>query len=64
MSNFDPAYLAKYLKGDNKFYLLPRSWNCRTNPTSIYPLKVDNRNIRARCELWSKLTIKTPERSQ
>ena len=24
--------------------------------------KVNNRNIRARCEIWSKLAIKTPER--
>ena len=28
----------------------------------IYLLKVNNRNIRARCEICSKLTIKTPER--
>ena len=27
-----------------------------------YMLKVDNRNTRARCEICSKLTIKTPER--
>ena len=26
--------------------------------------KVDNRNTRARCEICSKLTIKTPERRQ
>ena len=32
------------------------------NPVSIYPLKVSNRNTRARCEICSKLTIKTPER--
>ena len=24
--------------------------------------KVNNRNTRTRCEIWSKLTIKTPER--
>ena len=28
----------------------------------IYLLKVNNRNIRARCEISSELTIKTPER--
>ena len=33
-----------------------------TNPAGIYLLKVDNRNTRARCEICSKLTIKTPER--
>ena len=27
-------------------------------------LKVNNRNFRARCEICSKLTIKTPERRQ
>ena len=25
-------------------------------------IKVNNRNTRTRCEIWSKLTIKTPER--
>ena len=29
---------------------------------SIYLLKVNKRNIRRRCEIYSKLTIKTPER--
>ena len=28
----------------------------------IYLLKVNNRNTRTRCEICSKLTIKTPER--
>ena len=31
-------------------------------PAGIYQLKVINRNIRKRCEICSKLTIKTPER--
>ena len=29
----------------------------------IYLLKVNNRNTRTRCEIYSKLTIKTPEQS-
>ena len=33
-------------------------------PTSIYLFKVNNSNIRKRCEICSKLTIKTPERRQ
>ena len=35
-----------------------------TEPFSvgIYLLKVNNRNTRTRCEICSKLTIKTPER--
>ena len=30
-------------------------------PASIYLLKVNNRNTKTRCEIYSKLTIKTPE---
>ena len=33
-------------------------------PAGIYLLKVNNRNTRTRCEICSKLTIKTPERRQ
>ena len=32
------------------------------NPASIFLVKVNNRNTRARCEICSKLTIKIPER--
>ena len=32
-------------------------------PTGIYKLKV-NKNTRTRCEICSKLTVKTPERRQ
>ena len=32
------------------------------NLTDIYLLKVINRNTRTKCEICSKLTIKTPER--
>ena len=32
------------------------------NPAGIYLFKVNNRNTRTRCEICSKLTIKTPER--
>ena len=35
-----------------------------TFPAGIYLLKVNNRNTRTRCEICSKLTIKTPERRQ
>ena len=31
-------------------------------PLGIHLLKVNNRNTRTRCEICSKLTIKTPER--
>ena len=33
--------------------------NC---PIGSYMFKVNNRNTRTRCEIYSKLTIKTPER--
>ena len=33
-------------------------------PAGIYLLKINNRNARTRCEICSKLTIKTPERRQ
>ena len=36
----------------------------RINPANIYLFKVNNRNTRTRCEICSKLTIKTPERHQ
>ena len=31
------------------------------SPASNYMFKVNNRNTRTRCEICSKLTIKTPE---
>ena len=33
-------------------------------PANIYLFKVSNRNTRERCEICSKLTIKSPERRQ
>ena len=33
-------------------------------PVGIYLLKANNRNNRTRCEICSKLTIRTPERRQ
>ena len=36
----------------------------KINPAGIYLFKVNNRNTRIRCEIGSKLTIKTPERRQ
>ena len=40
-------------------------WIVRTGfPANIYPFKVNNRNIRKKCEICSKLTIKTPKQHQ
>ena len=33
-----------------------------TNPAGNYMFKINNRNTRTRCEICSKLTIKTSER--
>ena len=33
-------------------------------PAGIYQLEVNNRNIRTRCKIYLKLTIKTPKRRQ
>ena len=33
-------------------------------PANIHLFKVNNRNTRTRCEICSKLAIKTPERRQ
>ena len=44
-----------------KNMILAILWSC---PAGIYLLKVNNRNTRTRCEICSKLTIKTPERRQ
>ena len=34
------------------------------DPADIYMFKVNNRNTRTKCEICSKLIIKTPERRQ
>ena len=34
------------------------------DPANIYLFKVNNRSSRKRCEIFSKLIIKTPERRQ
>ena len=44
------------------FHFSVASFGANTVPAGIYLLKVNNRNTRTRCEICSKLTIKTPER--
>ena len=44
-------------------------WSCVNEigsnfPANIYLFKVNNKNTRKKCEKFSKLTIKTPERRQ
>ena len=38
--------------------------NLQAMPANIYLFKVNNKNSRKRCEIFSKLTIKTPQRRQ
>ena len=44
----------------NVKYYFTGSW-CGANLSGIYLLKVNNTNTRTRCEICSKLTIKTPD---
>ena len=39
-------------------------WQFRYYPANIYLFEVSNRNTRKRCEIYSELTIKTPEQGQ
>ena len=42
--------------------LVLSQWGKNINSASIYLLKVSKRNARTRCEIFSKSTIKTPQR--
>ena len=50
----------------NRKKILSLRENCNPikHPDNIYLFKVNDRNTRKRCEICSKLTIKTPERLQ
>ena len=39
-------------------------WYCLISVKLIYLFKVNNRNIRKRCEICSNITLRTPERHQ
>ena len=54
------GYCKKRCKGNEEWL------DCKLcdHPTSMYLFKVSNKNTRKRCEICSKLTIKTPERRQ
>ena len=53
----------KYFEQFNPFpkQKLFRQIAAKFPPVGIYMFKVNNRNTRTRCEICSKLTIKTPE---
>ena len=54
-------YVLKIFERTQKF---TSSCKINLNPAGIYLFKISNRKTRARCEICSKLTIKTPERCQ
>ena len=54
--------ISKYFLNQARFYLKELRDTCRYTPANIYFLKVNNRNTRKRCGIYSKLTIKTLER--
>ena len=56
--------LISYLSPSFQYYATIFSENLFIDPANIYLVKVNNRNTRKRCEICSKLTIKTPERRQ
>ena len=47
----------------NKIRALKNKKMVKVYPANIYLLKFNNRNARHRCEICSKFTTKTPERS-
>ena len=44
--------------------IYPKQAHFFLSPTGNYMFKVNNRNARTRCEICSRLTIKTPEQHQ
>ena len=48
--------LSSIIKENNRIILTI----CSTNPANIYLFKVNSRNIKKRCEIYSELAIKTP----
>ena len=54
------SFLFKILRSFQKNFAYP--FLARKDPANTYLLKVNNRKSRKRCEICSKLTIKTPER--
>ena len=65
-SNGDPSEFESHIniKMIHEKYLEIISESFNFNPVDMYMFKVSKRNTRTRCEICSKLTIKTPERHQ
>ena len=57
--NIKDYFFLKKAAGYNSWILYVKEI-CQPYPTNIYWFKVNNRNTRKRCKIWSKLTIKIP----
>ena len=69
MGNIILVHLQMKSESGVENYIMSKSsllepWDSITYPVDIYPLKVNNRNTKAKCEICSKITIKTQERRQ
>ena len=63
LNNYE-ALSQQHLKDTLRMKILWTWINTRATTAGIYFLKVNNRSFRTRCEIRSKLTIKTTERRQ
>ena len=62
---WEPTRLSYIRKCSENLVRFPNKFHGRTcTHPAFYLLKVNNRSTRTRCEICSKLTIKTPERRQ
>ena len=59
---FSNVYFKTTQVSDLQTYGSSTNCGCNLNPINIYLFKFNNRNTRRRCDICSKLTIKTPER--
>ena len=60
--NKDPIGDLEPYSGLSQTFMMERFFKIVNSAAGIYLLKNNNRNTRTRCEISSKLTIKTPER--
>ena len=58
------TFIIDFLQGPKCAFINQMENKTHSYPANIYLLKTNNRNTRKRCEICSKLTIKTPESRQ
>ena len=62
LSGFSP--MKKHMVSAEAYLVYDDTLKWKGYPANIYLFKFSNRNIRKRCEMCSKLTLKTPEQHQ